>query len=284
MKLVSRALSPSCSNAAAAGDPTSATRLLLVTDDTFGTTADVALPRTQLQARKRRRLGHLRARHPRLHRLHRGRRTTAGPQQLRAYYRRTFHRLGPGRDGKSCVWTDVLGLHTADPDLVAGDAPRPHLTPTPRPGAVAAVGIRICPRTMIPLIESGISYPQHHAPGPPGALIDAIGSRDDNRPTVSPRADLALLPSKVANSRKPSSSWAGKAAILSSRCAPPVFQMWMTAQSPTDSHPRVVPLPDVQRARTALETELAQELSAAVEPLDDASPSRSSRWSAGPPF
>ncbi|MCY0998569.1 bifunctional aspartate kinase/homoserine dehydrogenase I [Myxococcus sp. MISCRS1] len=166
------------------------------------------------------------------------------------------------------VWTDVLGLHTADPDLVSDAYPVPHLSHG-EGLELAAVGVRMLhPRTMIPLIESGISlrirntmHPEH-----PGTLIDAVGSSDVQRPTcIATREDLALLGIEV---RKLSDQFQlGERVLAALRSAR--VTVWMTAQSANgQSIAVVIPRPDTERARTALERELAQELARReVEPL-----------------
>ncbi|RJS25026.1 bifunctional aspartate kinase/homoserine dehydrogenase I [Corallococcus sp. H22C18031201] len=166
------------------------------------------------------------------------------------------------------VWTDVLGLHTADPDLVADAYPVAHLTHG-EGLELAAVGVRMLhARTMIPLIESGIPLRIRNTMSPehPGTLIDAVGSLDGQRPTcIATREDLALLDIEV---RKLSDQFQlGERALSALRQAD--VTVWMTAQSSNgQSIAVVVPRPDAERARTALESELAQELARReVEPL-----------------
>ncbi|WP_426757046.1 bifunctional aspartate kinase/homoserine dehydrogenase I [Myxococcus sp. Y35] len=167
------------------------------------------------------------------------------------------------------VWTDVLGLHTADPDLVADAYPVAHLTHG-EGLELAAVGARMLhPRTMIPLIESGISLRIRNTMEPehPGTLIDAIGSRDGQRPTcIATREDLALLGVEV---RKLSDQFQlGERVLAALRVAR--ITVWMTAQSANgQSLAVVVPRPDAERARAVLASELEQELSRReVEPLE----------------
>lgn len=166
------------------------------------------------------------------------------------------------------VWTDVLGLHTADPDLVADAYPVAHLTHG-EGLELAAVGARMLhPRTMIPLIEAGIPLRIRNTmqPDHPGTRIDALGSPDGQRPTcIATREDLALLGIEV---RKLSDQFQlGERVLAALREAR--VTVWLSTQSANgQSIAVVVPRPDAERARTALEAELAQELSRReVEPL-----------------
>ncbi|QDE66411.1 aspartate kinase [Myxococcus xanthus] len=167
------------------------------------------------------------------------------------------------------VWTDVLGLHTADPELVTDAYPVAHLTHG-EGLELAAVGARMLhPRTMIPLIESGISLRIRNTMEPehPGTLIDAIGSRDGQRPAcIATREDLALLGIEV---RKLSDQFQlGERVLAALREAR--VTVWMTAQSANgQSLAVVVPRPDAEHARSVLAAELALELSRReVEPLE----------------
>ncbi|QSQ20286.1 bifunctional aspartate kinase/homoserine dehydrogenase I [Pyxidicoccus parkwayensis] len=166
------------------------------------------------------------------------------------------------------VWTDVLGLHTADPDIVTDAYPVAHLTHA-EGLELAAVGVRMLhPRTMIPLIESGTSLRIRNTmhPDHPGTLIDAIGSRDGQRPTcIATREELALLGIEV---RKLSDQFQlGERVLAALREAD--VTVWLSAQSSNgQSIAVVIPRPDVLRAQGALENELAQELARhEVEPL-----------------
>ncbi|AGC42371.1 aspartate kinase [Myxococcus stipitatus DSM 14675] len=265
-ELVSATLLAELLNAAGTESCFRDARLLLVTDDTFGTArVDVARTRTQLQASAAGWGTSVPIIPGFIASTVDGRTTTLGRNG--SDYTAALVAQGLGAT-EVTVWTDVLGLHTADPDLVSDAYPVPHLTHA-EGLELAAVGVRMLhPRTMIPLIESGISLRIRNTmhPDHPGTLIDAIGSRDDNRPTcIATREDLALLGIEV---RKLSDQFQLGERVLSALRAARVT-VWMTAQSANgQSIALVVPLPDVQRARTALETELAQELSRReVEPL-----------------
>ncbi|MFP2926630.1 bifunctional aspartate kinase/homoserine dehydrogenase I [Pyxidicoccus sp. 3LG] len=241
-------------------------RQLLVTDDRFGAArVDVALTRERLQAA----VGSWRASVPVLPGFIAatpdGRTTTLG----RNGSDYTAALVAQGIDATEVtVWTDVLGLHTADPDLVTDAYPVAHLTHG-EGLELAAVGVRMLhPRTMIPLIEAGISLRIRNTmhPDHPGTLIDAIGSRDGQRPTcIATREDLALLGIEV---RKLSDQFQlGERVLAALREAQ--VTVWTTAQSANgQSIAVVVPRPDVARAQRALEVELSQELARReVEPL-----------------
>lgn len=241
-------------------------RQLLVTDDRFGAArVDVARTRERLQVA----VADWRASVPVLPGFIAatpdGRTTTLG----RNGSDYTAALVAQGIDATEVtVWTDVLGLHTADPDLVSDAYPVPHLTHA-EGLELAAVGVRMLhPRTMIPLIESGISLRIRNTmhPDHPGTLIDALGSRDGQRPTcIATREELALLGIEV---RKLSDQFQlGERVLAALREAD--VTVWLSAQSANgQSIAVVVPRPDVLRAQGALENELSQELARhEVEPL-----------------
>lgn len=241
-------------------------RLLLVTDDTFGTArVDVTRTRERLQFATAEWGTTVPVIPGFIAATLDGRTTTLGRNG--SDYTAALVAQGLGAS-EVTVWTDVLGLHTADPDLVSDAYPVAHLTHG-EGLELAAVGVRMLhPRTMIPLIEAGISLRIRNTmhPDHPGTLIDAIGSRDGQRPTcIATREDLALLGIEV---RKLSDQFQlGERALSALRAAR--VTVWMTAQSANgQSIALVVPRPDAQRARNALEAELAQELARReVEPL-----------------
>ncbi|MFY0576457.1 aspartate kinase [Cystobacter fuscus] len=241
-------------------------RQLLVTDDRFGAArVDGALTRERLQAA----VAGWRASVPVLPGFIAatpdGRTTTLGRNG--SDYTAALVAQGIGAT-EVTVWTDVLGLHTADPDLVSDAYPVAHLTHG-EGLELAAVGVRMLhPRTMIPLIEAGISLRIRNTmhPDHPGTLIDAIGSRDGQRPTcIATREELALLGIEV---RKLSDQFQlGERVLAALREAS--VTVWLSTQSANgQSIAVVVPRPDLHRARGALENALAQELARhEVEPL-----------------
>jgi aspartokinase/homoserine dehydrogenase 1 len=87
--------------------------------------------------------------------------------------------------GTVTVWTDVLGVMTADPALVHEAAPVEHLS-YDEALELSYFGTRmIHPRTIIPLRESsGVMWIRSSAdPSWKGTRIDARGNPDPNRPT-----------------------------------------------------------------------------------------------------
>jgi len=87
--------------------------------------------------------------------------------------------------GTVTVWTDVLGVMTADPALVHEATPVDHLS-YDEALELSYFGTRmIHPRTIIPLRESGgVMWIRSSAdPARPGTRIDAHGNPDPNRPT-----------------------------------------------------------------------------------------------------
>ncbi len=94
------------------------------------------------------------------------------------------------------IWTDVSGIMTADPAIVADTYTVPRLSHE-EALELANLGWRMFhPRTMVPLIESGIPMRILNTtlPQDPGTLVDAEGSRDENRPTcVTSLENLSLL-------------------------------------------------------------------------------------------
>lgn len=265
-ELVSATLLAELLTAAGTGATFQDARQLLVTDDRFGAArVDVARTRERLQAA----VTGWRASVPVLPGFIAatpdGRTTTLG----RNGSDYTAALVAQGIDATEVtVWTDVLGLHTADPDLVSDAYPVAHLTHG-EGLELAAVGVRMLhPRTMIPLIEAGISLRIRNTmhPDHPGTLIDAIGSRDGQRPTcIATREELALLGIEV---RKLSDQFQlGERVLAALREAQ--VTVWLSTQSANgQSLAVVVPRPDVLRAQGAVETELSQELARnEVEPL-----------------
>ena len=94
------------------------------------------------------------------------------------------------------VWTDVPGVMTADPALVADAYPVPKMTYAEALD-LAHFGVRMFhARTMIPLLESGASLCIRSTTDPeaPGTRIDAHGNTDVHRPTcVTSLENLAVL-------------------------------------------------------------------------------------------
>lgn len=94
------------------------------------------------------------------------------------------------------VWTDVSGVMTADPDLVDEAYPVPRLSYR-EALELAGLGLKMFhPRTMVPLIESGVPLRIRNTlrPHDPGTLVDATGAPDVERPTcVTSLEGMALI-------------------------------------------------------------------------------------------
>ncbi len=94
------------------------------------------------------------------------------------------------------VWTDVSGVLTADPALVAEAYPVPHLSQR-EALELANLGFAMFhPRTMVPLIHANVPLRIRNTmqPADPGTLVDATGSQDASRPScIVTLEDLALV-------------------------------------------------------------------------------------------
>lgn len=94
------------------------------------------------------------------------------------------------------VWTDVSGVMTADPGIVPDAYPLERLSYM-EALELASFGARMFhPRTMIPLIESGIPLRIRNTSQPAalGTLVDAAGAGDSGRATsVTSLENLALI-------------------------------------------------------------------------------------------
>jgi aspartokinase/homoserine dehydrogenase 1 len=94
------------------------------------------------------------------------------------------------------IWTDVSGVMTADPKIVADAYPLSRLSYMEALELVDFGASMFHPRTMIPLIESGLPMRIRNTmhPEDPGTLVDATGSKDQSFATsVTSLEDLALL-------------------------------------------------------------------------------------------
>ena len=83
------------------------------------------------------------------------------------------------------IWTDVPGVLTADPEVVPDARPIGNLSYM-EAIELARFGARLFhPRTMVPLIESGVPLRIRHMmdPAAPGTLVDATGADDTTRAT-----------------------------------------------------------------------------------------------------
>jgi aspartokinase/homoserine dehydrogenase 1 len=95
-----------------------------------------------------------------------------------------------------CIWTDVSGVMTGDPDLVRDAYPVPHLSHT-EALELAGLGLKMLhPRAMLPLLAAGVPLRVRNTmrPSDPGTLVDSRGSDDLGRPAcVTSLEQMALL-------------------------------------------------------------------------------------------
>ncbi|MEZ4312208.1 MAG: bifunctional aspartate kinase/homoserine dehydrogenase I [Polyangiaceae bacterium] len=166
------------------------------------------------------------------------------------------------------IWTDVLGVMTADPTILKDAYPITHLSYM-EALELANFGARMFhPRTMIPLIDSGVPLRIRNTMEPehPGTLVDARGSEDPSRPTcVTSLENLAML--DVQWTRLSYEASIAKRVLSALESAE--VTVWMTTQAAHGQAAAVVvPTGQVKRARQAIEAELALEIQRReVEPV-----------------
>ncbi|HEY4301344.1 MAG TPA: aspartate kinase [Candidatus Didemnitutus sp.] len=158
------------------------------------------------------------------------------------------------------VWTDVLGVMTADPNLVPEAGPVDRLS-YDEALELAYFGTRMFhPRTIIPLRDCGAALVIRSTtqPAAPGTRIDATGHPDPSRPTcVTSLEQLSLIgvQSRQTGPGRPIAS-----RILAALDGAGV-RVWLTTESTLgQTFSVVVPLADEERARTILQKALAPEL------------------------
>jgi aspartokinase/homoserine dehydrogenase 1 len=158
------------------------------------------------------------------------------------------------------VWTDVLGVMTADPNLVREAAPVDRLS-YDEALELAYFGTRMFhSRTIIPLRDCGAALIIRSTtqPAAPGTRIDATGNPDPARPTcVTSLENLSLI---GVQSRRTGISRPVGSRIVAALDAEGV-RVWLTTESTLgQSFSVVVPVADEARARRILETTLAADL------------------------
>jgi aspartokinase/homoserine dehydrogenase 1 len=158
------------------------------------------------------------------------------------------------------VWTDVLGVMTADPALVREASPVDRLS-YDEALELAYFGTRMFhPRTIIPLRECGAALVIRSTtqPDAPGTRIDATGNPDPNRPTcVTSLERLTLL---GVQSRRTGLSRPLGGRILAALNEAGV-RIWMTTESTLgQSFSVVIPAMDEESARKSIAEALAPEL------------------------
>ncbi len=158
------------------------------------------------------------------------------------------------------VWTDVPGVMTADPQLVAEAYSVPHLS-YHEALELAHFGTRMFhPRTFLPLLESGARLRIRNTVDPEsaGTCIDGAGNADPRRPTcVTSLERLALLGVESRRSALPEPIAARVLEVLERARV----TVWMATQA---AHGRsvalVVPESEAARAQNALLGTLSTEL------------------------
>jgi len=158
------------------------------------------------------------------------------------------------------VWTDVLGVMTADPALVREASPVDRLS-YDEALELAYFGTRMFhPRTIIPLRECGAALVIRSTTQPeaPGTRIDATGNPDPNRPTcVTSLERLSLI---GVQSRRTGLSKPLGGRILAALGEVGV-RVWLTTESTLgQSFSVVIPEVDEPRARSSIAEALAPEL------------------------
>ena len=158
------------------------------------------------------------------------------------------------------VWTDVLGVMTADPALVREASPVDRLS-YDEALELAYFGTRMFhPRTIIPLRECGAALVIRSTtqPDAPGTRIDATGNPDPNRPTcVTSLERLALI---GVQSRRTGLGKPLGGRILAALNEAGV-RVWLTTESTLgQSFSVVVPEPDEARAKQSIAEALAPEI------------------------
>lgn len=168
------------------------------------------------------------------------------------------------------VWTDVLGVMTADPALVHEASPVDRLS-YDEALELAYFGTRMFhPRTIIPLRECGAALVIRSTTQPeaPGTRIDATGNPDPNRPTcVTSLERLALI---GVQSRRTGLSKPVGGRILAALGEAGV-RVWMTTESTLgQSFSVVIPESDQDKAKRSIAEALAPELQSGdlrIEPV-----------------
>ena len=168
------------------------------------------------------------------------------------------------------VWTDVLGVMTADPALVREASPVDRLS-YDEALELAYFGTRMFhPRTIIPLRECGAALVIRSTtqPDAPGTRIDATGNPDPNRPTcVTSLERLTLL---GVQSRRTGLGRPLGGRILAALSEAGV-RVWMTTESTLgQSFSVVIPALDEAAARRSVAEALAPEIQSGdlrIEPV-----------------
>lgn len=171
------------------------------------------------------------------------------------------------------IWTDVSGVMTADPGLVRDAYPIARMSYM-EALELASFGARMFhPRTMIPLMESGVPMRIRNtmAPDAPGTRIDGGDRSPGERPTcVTSLENLALIDVRLR--RLSAEMPLGERVLRALRSAG--VSVWMTSQAAHgQAVAAVIPRTAVEGAREAVSRELAAEFDRGdLEPIGVRSP------------
>lgn len=243
-------------------------RDFVVTDDTFGSaTVDKAATREKFSAVAAKWAGQVPIVTGFIGRTQDGQTTTLGRNG--SDYTATLV-AGLLKASAVTVWTDVLGVMTADPALVREASPVDRLS-YDEALELAYFGTRMFhPRTIIPLRECGAALVIRSTtqPDAPGTRIDATGNPDPNRPTcVTSLERLALI---GVQSRRTGLGRPLGGRILAALNEAAV-RVWLTTESTLgQSFSVVIPEVDEGRARQSITEALAAELQSGdlrIEPV-----------------
>jgi aspartokinase/homoserine dehydrogenase 1 len=158
------------------------------------------------------------------------------------------------------MWTDVPGVMTADPGIVGDAYPLARMSYMEALELVDFGASMFHPRTMIPLIESGIPMRIRSTllPDDPGTLIDAGGAGDERAATsVTSLEDLALLGVQVRRIAK-RAQVGGR--VMRSLEAAGVTVYMSSVSAHGQAVAVAVPVAEVERATAAIHEEVALEL------------------------
>lgn len=158
------------------------------------------------------------------------------------------------------IWTDVSGVMTADPELIDEAYPVARLSYR-EALELAGLGLRMLhPRTVLPLIASGIPMRIRNtfAPDAPGTLVDGSGATDVERATcVTSLEGMALV--DVEGSQRTASFHLGPRVVMALANAD--IPVWFETQAPRGNGiALVVEGDDASRAEAVIVEELAREL------------------------
>lgn len=162
--------------------------------------------------------------------------------------------------GTITVWTDVLGVMTADPALVHEATPVSQLS-YDEALELSYFGTRmIHPRTIIPLRESGgVMWIRSSAdPASPGTRIDARGNPDPNRPTCVTSLEQLMMIGLESLRTGIGRPMGGRIVSALERAG---IRVWMTSESMLgQTFAVIVPAQDGEEALQVIRETIADEL------------------------